>query len=116
MSAAQNSTMSVTAMIRPTGDGGVSTISSAAGGNARSSPRLVVSPRVETARPADLTGGKNSTDFMESCLEPMQRCIAAACPDECFMAAIFDESAALERDDAVGRSYSREPVGDDEDR
>ena len=37
-SAAQNSAMIVTPMARPTGDGGVSTISSAAGRNASSSP------------------------------------------------------------------------------
>ena len=39
-SAAQNSRMMVAPIVRPIGDGGVSTISSAAGRNASSSPRL----------------------------------------------------------------------------
>ena len=41
-SAAQNSTMMVAPIARPIGDGGVSTISSAAGRKASSSPRRVV--------------------------------------------------------------------------
>src|SRR6185436_16424424 len=53
---------------------------------------------------------------MEPCLEPMQRCIAATCPDESVMAAVLDQTATLERYDAIRRPHGREPVRYDENR
>ena len=53
---------------------------------------------------------------MNSCLQPMQRCIAAAGVDQRVMGAVLDQAAALERDDAIGRPHRREPVRDDQNR
>src|SRR5436190_21025727 len=79
MSAAQNNMMSEAPIARPIGDGGVSTISNAAARNASSWARLPVS-RVEGTG-VELRNGLSLSDFMEPCLQAMQRCIAAACPD-----------------------------------
>src|SRR5215468_7427042 len=99
-SAAQNSRMMVAPIARPIGDGGVSTISSAAGRNASSSPRRSCARRNGTTR-RGLTGLASSADFMNSCLQPMQRCIAAASLDQRVMGAVLDQAAALERGDAL---------------
>src|SRR5262249_48628328 len=77
-SAAQNSRMMLTAVARPTGDGGVSTISSAAGRNASSSPRLLRARRNGMTRGIGAPGAAASADFMNARLQPMQRCITAA--------------------------------------
>ena len=53
---------------------------------------------------------------MNSCLQPMQRCIAAAGLDQRVMGAVLDQAAALERDDAIRRPHGREPVRDDQNR
>src|SRR3977135_3725584 len=113
-SAAQNSRMMVTAIVRPIGDGGVSTISSAAGRNASSSPRRAGARRNGTTRGRGVAGVAGSADFMNSCLQPMQRRIAAAGLDQRVMGAILDQAAALERDDAIRRPHGREPVRDDQ--
>src|SRR5262249_11220859 len=114
--APQNSNMMVAAMARPIGDGGVSTISSAAGRNANSSRRLAGGCRNGTTwRPA-CAGTMALADFMDTCLQPMQRGITAACPDQRFMAAVLDQTAALEGDDAIHRAHRAEPVGDDQHR
>src|SRR5499426_4311113 len=115
-SAAQNSAMMVTPIVRPIGDGGVSMISSAAGRNASSSPRLSCERRNGITRRIGLTGVAGSGDFMDSCLQPMQRCIAAAGLDQRVMGAVLDQAAALERDDAVRRPHGRKPVRDDQNR
>ena len=68
-SAAQNRTMIVPTIARPVGDGGVSTISSAAGRNASSSRR----PSDERRNGmTDRMGLVGLADFMDTCLQPMQ--------------------------------------------
>src|SRR5260370_39277859 len=102
---AQNSRMIVAPIVRPIGDGGVSTISSAAGRNASSSPRLSCARRNGMTRRMGSACVTGLADFMDSCLQPMQRCIAAAGLDQRVMRAVLDPAAALERDDAIGRSH-----------
>src|SRR6516162_3936959 len=111
-----NGWMTLAATARPIGDGGVSTISSAAGRNASSSPRLAGGRRKGMTRRVGLTGIFGSADFMNSCLQAMQRCIAAAGLDQRVMGAVFDQAATLERDDAIRRPHGRKPVRDDENR
>src|SRR5258708_10879245 len=113
-SPAQNSRMMVAPIARPIGDGGDSTISSAAGRNASSSPRLACARRKGMTRRAGLTGVSGSADFMNSCLQAMQRCIAAAGLDQRVMGAVLDQAATLERDDAIRRPHGRKPVRDEE--
>src|SRR5262245_59237546 len=114
ISAAQNSRMMVAPIARPIGDGGVSTISSAAGRNANSSPRLSSVRRNAMTRRVGLTGVAGSADFMNSRLQAVQRCITAAGLDQHVMGAVLDQAAALERDDAIRRPHGRKPVRDDE--
>src|SRR5262249_5752266 len=77
-SAALNGGMLLTAVARPTGEGGVSTISSAAGRNANSAPRLLGARRNGMTRGIGAPRAAASADFMNSRLQPMQRCITAA--------------------------------------
>src|SRR5580693_7723933 len=107
-SATANTAMMVKATARPTGDGGVSTISSAAGRNASSSFR-------RCARPA----GKATiflADFMQTCLEPIECRIAAAGLDQIVVRAVLDQAAALDGDDAIGKPQRGEPMGNDKHR
>jgi hypothetical protein len=53
---------------------------------------------------------------MNSCLQSMQRCVAAAGLDQPVMRAVFDQTAAIERDNAICRPHGREPVRDDQHR
>ena len=53
---------------------------------------------------------------MNPCLQAMQRCIAAAGLDQHVMGAVFDQTAALERDDPIRRAYRGESVSDDQHR
>src|SRR5258708_23874553 len=69
---AQNSSARVRAIIRPIGDGGVSTISSAAGRNASSSRRRACARRNGTTR-ADSAGFTGSAGFLDTFLQPVQR-------------------------------------------
>src|SRR5215468_3416446 len=96
-------------MARPTGEGGVSTISSAAGRKASSSRR-------RSCR----RSGKASTfflaDFMQATLEAVEGGIAAALLDQLVVRAVLGDAAALDGDDAVGRPDRRQPVGDNEHR
>ena len=46
----------------------------------------------------------------------MQRCIAAAGLDQPVMRAVLDQTAAIERNDAIRCPYGRKPVRDDENR
>src|SRR5262249_37516461 len=98
ISAAQNNRTMLAPIARPIGDGGVSTISRAAGRKANSA-RLPRTRRNEPTRfivkfaiAAVLTG------FMNPCLQAVQRCIAAAGLDQRLMGAVFDQAAAFERD------------------
>src|SRR6266436_8639502 len=114
ISAKQNMRMMALPIARPIGDGGVSTISSAAGKNANSSRRLCRVPRNGMTRCVDPADTDDSADFMESPLQPMQGCITAAGFDECVVAAVLDQAAAIERDDSIRRPHGREPVRDDQ--
>src|SRR5215471_10166979 len=89
---AQNSKMMVAPIARPIGEGGVSTISSVAGRNASSSPRLTCARRKGMMRRVGLTGVSGSADFMNSCLQAMQRSIAAAGLDQRVMSAVLDQA------------------------
>src|SRR5262245_33462191 len=106
-SAAQNRRMMVAAISRPVGAGGVSTISSAAGRNASSSRRRARAGLKGMMRAA-------SDDFMETCLQAMQRRVAAAAPDQRVVGAVLDQPAALDGDDAVGGPHGGQPMRDDE--
>src|SRR5262249_39928703 len=114
--AVQNSRMMTAAMARPSGDGGVSTISSAAGRKARSLRRLSRACRKGIPPGIGLPGMVGSVDFMNSCLQPMQRCIAAACLDQRVVSPVFHQPAALERDDAIHRPHGRQSVRNDQYR
>src|SRR5262249_28676626 len=94
--ATQNKTRIALPTARPSGDGGVSTISSAAGRNASSSRRLPRGRRNGITRCADGLGSASSADLMESSLQSMQRRIAAAGLDQYVVAAILDQAAAIE--------------------
>src|SRR5712691_3582 len=109
--ARQNRAMMVTPMARPIGDGGVSTISSAAGRNASSS----LSRRLPLRESAMTFLADCSEDFMDSGLQAVERGIAAAGLDQIVMGAVLDDAARFEGDDPVGAPHRGEPVGDDED-
>src|SRR5258708_21940724 len=88
VSAAQNNRMMVTPIARPIGDGGVATISSAAGRNASSSRRccgrrngMIWGVGVAGAVTADVVAGlaaglASSDDFINASLQPMQGRVA----------------------------------------
>src|SRR5215470_10557274 len=107
--AALNSATMVAPIARRIGDGGVSTISSAAGRNASSSGRRSCTARIGTTRRRNGAGLSDSTDFMDTCLQTMQRRVAAAGLDQRVVAAVLDQPATIKRDDAVGRPHGREP-------
>src|SRR5262249_33737116 len=113
-SAAQNSKMIVTAIVRPSGDGGVSTISRAAGRNASSARRRPGVRPNRLMRRVGLAGTTALTGFMQASLQPVQRCIAAAGLDQDVVGSVLDQTAAFQGDDAIGRPHCREPVRDDE--
>src|SRR5262249_8225684 len=103
--------MSVPAMARPIGDAGVSRISSAAGKNSNSAPRLCGAAHSRgRERPASRFA---SADFMEACLQPVERRVAAGFVNELLMVAVFDDATALDGDDAIGVANGRQPLGDD---
>ena len=90
---------------RPIGDGGVSTISSAAGRKASSSRAAAgcALGKGELTLPAGRTG---SADFMEACLQAVERGVAAAGADQLVVGAVLDDAAALDGDDAVGHAHA----------
>src|SRR6516165_11148663 len=106
-----NSAMIVKPMARPIGEGGVSTISSAAGRNASS----YLSRRFGPDGSEMTFLAAFSADFMDSGLQAMEGGIAAAGVDQIVMAAVLDEAARVNCDDPVGPPNRRQPVGDDED-
>src|SRR5260370_19566451 len=87
----------VAAIARPTGEAGVSTISIAAGRNSTCARRVA-----DADSGSVTTTPLRSADFMETCLEAMQRGIATICPDQFVVHAVFDNAAALDRDDPIG--------------
>src|SRR6516165_4535005 len=91
-SARQNRAMMLNTIVRPAGDGGVSTISSAAGRNASSCLSRALLAREEGS--AFRTFGAAacdacSADFMDARLEPMKRRIAPASIDELVVGAVL---------------------------
>src|SRR5712692_8977282 len=96
VSAAQNRVTTVTPIARPIGEGGVSTISSAAGRNASS---------CSVRRGISFFGNGMIflADVMDSRLQVMQLRVAAVAADQLIMRAVFDDAAALDGDDAVGQ-------------
>src|SRR5216683_2625638 len=105
-SASTNAAMIVAPIARPIGDGGVSTISSAAGRNASSWSR----------RRAPASGKATTAldDFMDAGLQSVQHRVAAAGAHQLVVRAVLDEPAAVDGDDAVGVAHRREAMGDDE--
>src|SRR5215471_1999163 len=92
-SATLNATMTVNAMARPIGEGGVSTISRAAGRNASSSFRRF-----------SRCFGKVTmflADLMQPCLESIEACISATGLDQLVVRTILDQAATLDGDDAI---------------
>src|SRR6185436_17161941 len=100
-SAAANTRMTVAPIARPAGDGGLSTISRAAGRNASSC----------AVRGACRCCEKSSTtlaDFMQSSLRTEQRGIAPAAADQLLVSPILDDAPTLDRDDPVGVTHRRQ--------
>src|SRR5262249_34177025 len=97
---------------RPIGDGGVSTISSAAGRNAVSSPprRTAFGFAKLMIFSADMVGAR--LDALNARLQAMQLSVAAAAADQFIVRPVLDDTAALDRDDAVSAPHGREPVRD----
>src|SRR6185369_10842177 len=107
-SAMQNVAIRVSEMARPIGEGGVSTISSVAGRKASpSTGRSWRAPGTAARALAD--------DFMDPRLQAMQGRVAAAGADQLVMAAILDETRALQRQDAMAAPHGRQAMGDDDD-
>src|ERR1700736_600663 len=115
-SARQNRAMIVTPIARPVGEGGDSTISSAAGRNAISSR----SRRARAGNGTTLADFVDSdfvdSDFMDPTLPAVEGGIAAPGSDQLVMRPILDQAAALNGHDAVAGAHRREAVRDDEDR
>src|ERR1700730_5984865 len=114
--ARQNRAMIVTPIARPVGEGGDSTISSAAGRNAISSR----SRRLRAGNGTTLADFVDSdfmeSDFMDATLHAVEGGIAPTGSDQLVMRAVLDEAAALNGHDAVAGAHRREAVRDDEDR
>src|SRR4051812_1372656 len=95
--ARQKSTMSVAPIARPIGDGGVSTISRAAG-------RKASSFLVRRFRPV-----KNpfvvSMNFIGSTLQTIKRCISPTRPDQFIMRPVLDQAATIDGHDAIRRPH-----------
>src|SRR5882672_9354015 len=106
-SASRKKKISAPAMARPTGEAGVSMISTAAGRNSSSARRDEL--RDERALFIAL-----SADFMESSLQTMERGVAPPGADQLIVGAILDDATALDRNDAVGAPHRRQAVRDHE--
>src|ERR1700761_8074951 len=108
-SAKQKTATMLAPIARPTGEGGVSVISSAAGRNAISASRRRTSARGNATMFL-------LTDVMDSRLKVMQLCVASVGPDQIVVVAVLDDAASLDRNDPVGLAYRREPMGDNKNR
>src|SRR5215469_5794750 len=104
-SAAQNAANSVSAIARPIGEGGVSTISSAAGrkampwdGRRRRAAGRAGTPAGARALP---------DDFMDPRLQAVERGVAPAGADQLVMAAVLDQAPAVQGQNAVAASHRR---------
>src|ERR1700761_1038122 len=108
-SATQKTATMLAPIARPTGEAGVSVISSAAGKNAISASRRRISAL------------GNATmfllpDVMDACLQVMQLCIASVRADQILVVAVLDDAASLDCNDPVGLAHRGEPVGNNKDR
>src|ERR1700758_2353461 len=113
MRARQKIAMIVTPTARPAGEGGVSTISSAAGKNASSSGLRLGANFPASCPPSRLTRLPN---FMDACLNAMQRRVAPAGCYQLLVRSVLDQPAAVDGDDAIGAPHGGEAMRDDEDR
>ena len=93
-------------MARPTGEGGVSVISRAAGRNASSSRPRAFGRKRTTFSPG----------FIDPRLNAMQRGVAAAGFDELVVRSVLGKPAFVDGEDPVGRSHRRKPVRDNQHR
>src|SRR6185312_7976249 len=130
------STTMVQATARPIGEGGVSTISSAAGRNSVSArlrllregtpSRKLAKPsaaetRAAQPRPSQRTGASRAcpsalSHFMESRLHHVQGGVAALAADQLVVRAVLDDLALLDGDDAIGAPHGRQAVRDHDHR
>src|SRR5262249_50810381 len=106
-----NSATIVTPIARPIGEGGVSTISSAAGKNASSSLSRRLAPRGS----AITFLASSLADFMDSGLQAMKRGITATGVDQMVLGVILHDAARIDGDDPVRAPHGRKPLSDDED-
>src|SRR5262245_43472273 len=118
-SARQKRAMMLNAIVRPIGDGGVSTISSAAGRNASSClsrPLLVREEgsafRMFGAAACDIC----LADCMDARLKSMEHRIAPICIDELVVGAVLHQPSTIDGDDAVGPAHGGKAMGNNEDR
>src|SRR6202007_1409351 len=97
----------VAPIARPIGEGGVSTISRAAGRKASSCSRRRTLPR---GRAITALG-----ELMDTGLQAVQVGVASAGSHELVMRPVLDNSTPLDCDNAVGAPHGRQAVGDDQD-
>src|SRR5215468_7765844 len=93
-SARQNRDMMLNTMVRPTGDGGVSTISSAAGRNASSCLSRPLLIREEDSAVRTFGAARSDiclADCMDARLQPMKRRVAPARIDELVVGAVLHQ-------------------------
>src|SRR6516225_2821803 len=118
-SARQNRATMLNTIVRPTGDGGVSTISSAAGRKASSYlSRPLLAPEVGSAFRTFAAAACDDclADCMDARLESMEHRIAPTCIDELVVGAVLHQPSAIDGDDAVGPAHGGEAMGNNEDR
>src|SRR5262249_38704131 len=99
--ARQAATITVAEIARPIGEGGVSTISSAAGRKASSE--------------RERRGSLRLVDAMDTCLQSVKGGIAAGGADQLFVGAVLDQAAFVDGQHAIGDAQRRQAVGDDDD-
>src|SRR5580704_10233507 len=109
-SATQKTATMLTPIARPTGEAGVSVISSAAGRNAISASRRRISALGSATAFLLLAG------VMDARLQVMQLCVAPVRTDQILVVAVLDDAASLDRNDPVGLAHRREPMGNDKNR
>src|SRR5258708_21376331 len=87
------------AMARPTGDAGVSVISSAAGRKSRSSRPSLLPRHGRTGAPLALA------DFMEARLQPVEIGVAPIAAHQFVVTAILDQAPPLQGQDPIGAPH-----------
>src|SRR5581483_2025179 len=102
----QNMAMIVAATTRPAGEAGVSTISNAAGKNA-------VSSALSRLRALG-NGAADLANFMDPRLQTIQVGITSGRPTQLVMRAILDNPPLLDSDNAIGSTYCRQAMSDDQ--